>query len=203
MMMATTDWDDFRQRAAAAQLRWERAFAPTASETNRILARRAGELAASLGDGAASEPIEVVAFKLGQQSCAIEISFVREVRSLHGLTAIPCTPRFVLGVISLRGELCPVVDARTLFGMPASGLTNVTRAVVLRDMRLEFAIAVDTVFGVQTIELAGVAPVPVARRDVQSRFLRGITADGRLLIDAAAVLADPAIIIDEQVEGWR
>ena len=58
---------------------------------------------------------ELLTFYVGGQLHALPIREVREVTKLRRLTKVPRLPRSVLGVMSLRGELLPVVDAAQAF----------------------------------------------------------------------------------------
>ncbi len=60
----------------------------------------------------AEETIELVEFTLARGRYALEAKHVREVYPLRGLTPLPCTPSFILGIINVRGQLMAVTDLR-------------------------------------------------------------------------------------------
>ena len=60
---------------------------------------------------------QYLTFMLGEEVFALNISTVREVLELTNITRIPRTPKFMRGVINLRGHAVPVVDLRQKFGM--------------------------------------------------------------------------------------
>lgn len=60
---------------------------------------------------------QYLTFTLNKDIYALDISSVREVLELTPITRIPRTPRFMRGVINLRGHAVPVVDMRLKFGM--------------------------------------------------------------------------------------
>ena len=56
--------------------------------------------------------------KLGDQSFAINVSSVSEVLdSSQEITVIPSGPKYLLGVINIRGIAIPVIDLRIRFGL--------------------------------------------------------------------------------------
>src|SRR4029453_9458434 len=57
------------------------------------------------------------AFRHGEEIYAVPSSAVREVYPLKGLSPLPCTPPFVLGVINARGHILPVIDLTSLLGL--------------------------------------------------------------------------------------
>ncbi|SDL47847.1 purine-binding chemotaxis protein CheW [Maridesulfovibrio ferrireducens] len=60
---------------------------------------------------------QYLTFTLNKDIYALDISSVREVLELTPITRIPRTPKFMRGVINLRGHAVPVVDMRLKFGM--------------------------------------------------------------------------------------
>ena len=59
-------------------------------------------------------------FRLGDDEFGLPIEAVDEVaRVPDQITRLPKTPKFLEGVVNLRGEVLPVVDQRRRFDMPA------------------------------------------------------------------------------------
>ena len=59
-----------------------------------------------------------VVFRLGKEGYALEVMRVQEVLDMQSLTEVPGGPRYLLGVINLRGHVVPVYDLRMPFGLP-------------------------------------------------------------------------------------
>ena len=53
---------------------------------------------------------EVLTFRLGTESYAVNILKVQEIRGVDRITEIANTPDFIRGVIDLRGIIAPIVD---------------------------------------------------------------------------------------------
>ncbi|MBI9110791.1 chemotaxis protein CheW [Maridesulfovibrio ferrireducens] len=70
-----------------------------------------------MGDEMNSTMNQYLTFTLNKDIYALDISSVREVLELTPITRIPRTPKFMRGVINLRGHAVPVVDMRLKFGM--------------------------------------------------------------------------------------
>jgi chemotaxis signal transduction protein len=62
---------------------------------------------------------QLVSFFVAQEEYAFVIKVVREVLRVSKITEVPEAPEFVLGVITLRGELLVVIDIRKLFHIPS------------------------------------------------------------------------------------
>jgi len=67
-----------------------------------------------------------VVFRLGGEGYALEVMRVQEVLDMQSLTEVPGGPKFLLGVINLRGHVVPVYDLRMPFGLSRD--TTQTRA---------------------------------------------------------------------------
>jgi len=57
-------------------------------------------------------------FKLQDESYGMDVMKVREIIRGTAITAMPQVPKFVRGVINLRGKIIPVMDLRLRFGFP-------------------------------------------------------------------------------------
>jgi len=195
-----TDWADMHARLARVHAALDANWAPSAEQARDILRKRARALAAPSPGGRVEAPLEVIEFVIAGESYAIESAWVGEVFPLTGLTRLPGTPPFVLGIVNLRGEIVSVVDLRGFFDLPAAGLTDLNKVIVLQSREMLFGILADRVEGVRTVDAArlqgGLSTLTDRRRD----YLCGI-AEGRLVVlDAAALLGDPRMVVNEYVD---
>ncbi|SCY48718.1 chemotaxis protein CheW [Nitrosospira sp. Nsp13] len=197
---APINFREIEQRLETARAAIERVWAPTTEETRRILQARALALAQdSMLDETVDEDIEVVEFTLAYEQYAIETRYVRQVASLEHLTPLPCTPAFVLGIVNLRGAILPLIDLRKLFELPERGLTDLHRIIVLQSGKILFGILADTVTSIRRILLAHLQPSLPTLTGVRKNYLKGITFERLVVLDAEKLLMDESIIVQEQV----
>ena len=188
------------ERLETARTAIERVWLPTAEETRRVLQARALVLAQeSVLNETVNEDIEVVEFTLAYEQYAIETRYVRQVAALESLTPLPCTPAFVLGIVNLRGAILPLIDLRKLFELPERGLTDLHRIIVLQSGKILFGILADTVTRVRRILLAHLQPSLPTLTGVRGNYLKGITFERLVVLDAKKLLMDESIIVQEQV----
>ena len=76
-----------------------------------------------------------VVFQLGGEGYALEVMRVQEVLDMQSLTEVPGGPKFLLGVINLRGHVVPVYDLRLPFGLTKEDQTG--PGAVRLDRRIE------------------------------------------------------------------
>ena len=199
---AAIDWAEVRARLDAAQAACEWAWAPGADETARILHERALALAAEPArTQTLDESIEVLEFLLAHEHYAVESSHVREVYPLENLTPLPCTPAFVLGIVNLRGEIVSVIDLRKFFDLPQTGLPDLNKVIVLESGNMVFGILADVILGVRRIPLADIQSSLPTLTGIREKYLKGVTPERTVLLDAEKLLADEQVIVRQQVEG--
>jgi len=168
----------------------------------RILRDRAKALAREperddAGDG---EHLLVIEFLLAYERYGIEASFVREVYPLRELTPLPGTPPFVLGIINVRGQIRSVLDIKRFFDLPQRGLTERDKILLVRAGDTELGLLADAVLGVRALPAGAIQAAPATLTGIGAQYLRGVTADGLIVLDVAAILSDKRILVDEEVE---
>lgn len=170
-------------------------------EKKRIFRERAKALARSLEKGDAQRAsIEVVAFTLSDELYAVESLHVREVLPLKGWTSLPSAPSHVLGIINIRGQIVSILDLRVLFQLPHRELTRSTRVVVLQSREMEMGILADAVVDARSVFLDQVHDPPPTLTGARKAYLRGVAGRDLVMLDAARLLGDKSLVVNEEVE---
>jgi purine-binding chemotaxis protein CheW len=100
-------------------------------------------------------------FRLDDNEFALPIETVEEVaRVPDQITRLPKTPKFLEGVVNLRGEVLPVVDQRRRFDMPATATGVNRRLVVVRTEQHRAGLIVDSVSEVLRCSPDKIKPSP-------------------------------------------
>ncbi len=193
-----TDWPAIHRRLEDAAAALEQKMTPDPGKKKKILKERAKNLARESKDGGLSEErLELVEFLLAGERYAIESSWVREVYPLKDLTPLPGAPPFVPGIINVRGQIVSVVDLKKFFDLPAKGLANLDKVVIVTDGRMEFGLLADAVAGVREIPSGMIQQALPTLTGVRAEYLKGVTADRLVVLDAGKLLADPAMKISQ------
>ena len=169
------------------------------AQRSELLKERAHRLAREPEVEETGERLEVVEFLLGSEHYGIETSFVREVHPLREVTPVPCTPRFVLGIMNLRGEILSVIDLRKFFDIGQQESDELSKVIVLRGAAMEFGILADAVVGVRTILAKGVQVALATVTGIRADYLKGVTRDHLVLLDAGKMLADRRLVVHEEL----
>ena len=127
--------------------------------------------------------MQVVSFKLGSEEYGVDIAQVQEINRMVAVTHVPRAPQFMEGVINLRGQLIPIIDLRTRFGMPRAEHTKNTRIVVTEIGAKRVGMVVDSVSEVLRLPADQVEPAPEMITGVDTEYIRGVgKIEDRLII---------------------
>lgn len=174
----------------------------SAGEITRVLRARARALARPADHAPAVETLlEVLEFGLADERYAVETSYLKEVNPLGDLTPLPFTPPFVLGIVNVRGRILPVLDIKKFFDLPERGLTDLHRIIIVHGHGLELGLLADVVVGVRSIPLDSLQPSLPTLSGIRGEYLKGVTADLLVVLDLDRILADPRIVVHEEVES--
>ena len=135
----------------------------------------------SSGNGRSGE-LQIVVCELADEHYGLDIAKVFEIIRHQPITAVPRSPRFVKGVINLRGRIIPVVDLRERFGMPAAEPTKETRIVVAESATTRVGLIVDSVSEVLLVPTEAVEATPEVAAGADAEYLRGIANLGDRLV---------------------
>lgn len=127
--------------------------------------------------------VEALAFRLGQEEYGVDLLKVQEIREYDAVTRIAGAPDCIQGVVSLRGNLVPIVDLRMRFriAQPVQGKSSVV--IVLNVASRVIGMVVDSVSDVVTLDAGEVLAPPRMGTGLGNEFLLGIGAiDGRMLL---------------------
>ncbi len=152
--------------------------------------------AALVQDLADEQTGQYLTFTLADETYAVEILRIQEIKGWDIATPIPNTPDYIRGVMNLRGTIVPVVDLRIRFGLPKLEYGPTTVVVVLKihseNRERIMGLIVDGVADVFNIGPGELQPPPDFGADAKTRFLRGLaTVEEQMVIvlDVDAVIA--------------
>jgi len=127
---------------------------------------------------------QLVVFRLSEDLYGVDIKAVREIIRMQEITPVPNAPGFIIGVTNLRGKICPVMDMRRRFELPAARKTGDSRIVVLEIDGEDVGMLVDAVAEVLRLRQRSIEPPPLsdAFRDGND-VVEGIAnLNGRLIV---------------------
>lgn len=172
---------------------------PAAQDKRKLLKARAMALAKKPEKKEASDYIEVVEFLLASERYCIQSAYVSEVYPLKELTPVPCTPKFVAGIINVRGRIISVIDIKIFFELPEKGISDLNKVIIIHNRVMEFGILADAVLGAGQIPLRDIQPSLPTLTGIRAEYLKGVTKERLVVLDGEKLLADNNIIVHEEV----
>jgi purine-binding chemotaxis protein CheW len=151
------------------------------------------------------EQEQYLTFLLAGEEYAISILEVKEIIEYDTVTAVPKTPKWIRGVINLRGSVVPVVDLGVKFGMGERPVTK-TSCIIIVEGQVEsqntlMGVMADAVSQVMDITAGEIQQVPAFGTRIKVDYLQGMAQLGKkfvLLLDIDKVLsADEALDLSE------
>lgn len=138
------------------------------------------------------QEIQLACFRLGSELYALDILKIKEIIRPQKLTPVPKAPRFIEGVINLRGAVIPVADLRKRFDQPAVEDPRKNRIVVCRLDGKAIGLLVDEVTEVRRYTRQELSPAPQFIKGPEAEFFLGVARRGDdlvLLLDLEKVLS--------------
>ncbi len=134
-----------------------------------------------------------LSFRLADEDYAASIMDIREILTIRSLTEVPRAPKEVLGVLSKRGVVLPVIDLATSLGLRAAErrLRAAQRVLVVGDGDRVCGLRVDAISEVIKLQHTQIEAVPASLGQKNAGLLVGlgrVQATLYILLDINAVL---------------
>jgi purine-binding chemotaxis protein CheW len=118
--------------------------------------------------------VQIVGFRIGNETYGVRISAVREIVRVPEITAIPSAPEAVEGVINLRGKIVPVMDLRKRFGQRELQPNKKNRILVVELEGKLVGLIVNAASEVLKIPPADIAPPGSLFPEGESSYVTGV-----------------------------
>ena len=143
------------------------------------------------------QEVQLACFRVGSELYALDIMSIREIIRPQKLTAVPRAPRFIEGVINLRGAVIPVADLRKRFDQPCLEESRKNRVVICSVSGRIVGLLVDEVLEVRRYGRQDVAPAPQFLKGPEAEFFLGVARRGDDLVMVLDL--DRILSSDEQI----
>ncbi len=108
-------------------------------------------------------------------------------------TPVPKTPKFIKGVMNLRGNIIPVVDMRVKFDMPEIEPQMYTAIVIITIEDKNIGFIVDKVEEVVNVDDENISPPPEFGSNVDTRFIKNMAKQKNkvvMILDLVALFGE-------------
>jgi purine-binding chemotaxis protein CheW len=139
----------------------EREFSHIAAISKNTAVAGAAQATGQSEEEDSNDELQLVSFDVDGQEYAIAIEDVQEIVQVpEAVIHVPRSDSHVLGVMTLRSRLLPLVNLRSMFALPHRDLDEKSRIVVLTLNGVSVGVVVDAVSEVLRVSKSGVDPLP-------------------------------------------
>jgi purine-binding chemotaxis protein CheW len=125
---------------------------------------------------------ELLSFRAGNQEFCIDVMVVREIRGWTPETPLPHAPRFVRGVVNLRGAVIPIIDLAQRLGLAPTDATPQCVIIVTQVGAQLLGLLVSAVCDIVNADHSTIQPTPEVASDFTRSYLHGLlTVEDRMV----------------------
>ena len=122
--------------------------------------------------------VEFISLIAGSQSFCMDLDRVREIRRWEPITMLPHSPRYVLGVVNLRGAVVPIVDLAHKLGFEEI-LPNSRSVIIISSYEKQIiGFLVDSVSEILTIVTSEIKETPGLGSASEYPYIQGVISIG-------------------------
>jgi purine-binding chemotaxis protein CheW len=132
--------------------------------------------------------LQLVTFKLGNETYGIDIMDVKEIQRLQETRPIPNAPSYVEGIFKLRNDIIPVVNLHKRFHIKKAETSEedaILSGIIILDIDgMRIGIIIDRVARVVTVEYDQIQPPPQIISGIGAEYIQGVVRqeEGYLII---------------------
>ncbi len=121
------------------------------------------------GEPEFSEREQFIGLIVNSEVFYLHISYVNEIVMLEPIRFVPKAPKYIEGVVNLRGNILPAINLRKMMGHPRGQASPSTRIVIIKHDNQLAGLLVD---GISTV--VGLLPSEIEERSITAK---GTSAD--------------------------
>ncbi|MGR3320393.1 MAG: chemotaxis protein CheW [Pseudooceanicola sp.] len=144
-----------------------------------------------MAENSSTKDLELLTFRVADQEYSLDIMSVREIRGWTRTTPMPRAPKYMRGVINLRGTVLPVMDLASRLNLPSQETNDRNVIIVVHLNNVLTGLLVDAVSDIVAMSADDLQPPPDMSSDPQMSVVRALTViEDRMIrvLDLAAVV---------------
>ena len=138
-----------------------------------------------------------VTFALNETSYCINLKYIKEVTNKTNIIQLPCSPDYVEGLMTVRGDFITVINFKKFLNLPKTEYTKKTKVIIVDSKQYKVGFLVDEIFEIADIpeELIDNKKTSIEDSFIASEIIQG--NEIKLLINMDKVMTDEKMFIDE------
>lgn len=173
---------------------------PTSEKDRALLLKRAEALSSSHNQISQPEhAINYLQVRIDQARYGILQSDSVEITTLRGISPVPCTPDFIVGIISNHGAMVTVIDLLAFLGLGKTPIGQESRVIIIETGHIKAGILVDNIEQESSYRETDLKPSLASRQGISTDFIRGLYQGNISILDVSRIFEDPRMTINETV----
>lgn len=124
---------------------------------------------------------QYIGFRIHTEAFLLSVAPVQEIIMMGPVTFVPGSHFSVEGIISLRGEIMPILNLRRLLGFPKGGVTQSTRIMIVSTEFGGFGIIVDAITQFVRLKESEIESIAQNFFSHEYKILTGVAKEGSLV----------------------
>ncbi len=130
---------------------------------------------------------QYLTYSLGDEMYGVKLLSVQEIRGWESVARVPNTPKYIKGVLNLRGTAVPIVDMRMRNNLKLANYGSTTVLIILRGEIYEkeriAGIVVDAVSDVLNADKSKIRKTPEFGDRIDTDFISGLAdSEGKMVM---------------------
>jgi purine-binding chemotaxis protein CheW len=117
---------------------------------------------------------QLTTFSIGEYLYGIDVMMVQEVTNTLPMTKVPIAPKYVRGLINLRGQIATAIGLRELFELNHASPESTNMTVICKVDGALLSLLVDTIGDVIEVPDASFEPIPDTIQGPIRKFTSGV-----------------------------
>lgn len=140
-----------------------------------------------------------ISFSLNNETYCINLGFVKEFLKNTVITQLPCTPDYIAGLMTLRGDFITVVDIKKFLGLPSNTVSDKNRIVLIETTDYKIGLLVDEIYSIMEIPEELISEN--SHQQADKNILCELVLEDKLytILDMKNILSDERFYIEETV----
>ncbi len=151
---------------------------------------------------------QYLSFEVGEMVCALQKHKVKGLGEAPEILTFPESPRFVKGIVNVRGNAIPLIDLHGRFGMRLKAESE-GRDIILvwihkGSLTLTAAVLTDAIRGIVDVQTDQIEPAPADTPRMDTSMIPGMaTVRGteRMLLDLDGIFSEDEVIALKNIEN--
>lgn len=119
--------------------------------------------------------VQIIIFRLADALFGIYGSTAKAVLTVEKVTAVPGSPDFIVGIISVRGDIESIIDLNRFLRLPPEQNMHKWRVIIAQDNEIRSGIRVAAIEDVVDVPLSAIRPTIATLGDNIKNFAVGET----------------------------